>query len=117
MDMTTSQTAGWRAARGQCHGNHGDTQSARAGTGRTIRPDPNGRAVQVCLDDENGKSKCTMMSDAQYGKAYQNNPGVDAPAAGATAGQGGGLPMGGTITWWGIRVRVCDVSRGIDAGG
>lgn len=38
------------------------------------------------------------MSDAQYAASYKNNPGVIAPAAGASAGSGGGLAVGGAIT-------------------
>jgi RHS repeat-associated protein len=61
--------------------------------------DPDGQAVNVCLNGENGKQSCTVMSDPQYAAAIAgNNPGVDAPAAGANAGPGGGLAMGGAIT-------------------
>ncbi len=61
--------------------------------------DPDGMAVNVCLNDENGKQTCTSMSDPQYAAAIAgNNPGVNAPAVGASAGPGGGLAGGGVIT-------------------
>jgi RHS repeat-associated protein len=61
--------------------------------------DPDGQAVNVCLNDENGKQTCTVMSDPDYAAAIAgNNPGVNAPAAGANAGPGGGLAVGGAIT-------------------
>jgi RHS repeat-associated protein len=61
--------------------------------------DPTGQAVQVCANDESGKQTCVVMSDPQYAAAIAgNNPGVNAPAAGATAGPGGGLAIGGAIT-------------------
>ena len=61
--------------------------------------DPTGQAVQVCTNDESGKQTCVVMSDPQYAAAIAgNNPGINAPAAGATAGPGGGLAIGGAIT-------------------
>jgi hypothetical protein len=65
--------------------------------------DPTGEAVQVCTNDENGKTTCVVMSDPQYAAAVAgNNPGISAPAAGATAGPGGGLALGGSITCGGV---------------
>ena len=61
--------------------------------------DPTGQAVQVCTNDQSGKQTCVVMSDPQYAAAIAgNNPGINAPAAGATAGPGGGLAIGGAIT-------------------
>src|SRR5438067_2618131 len=43
------------------------------------------------------------MSDPQYAAAIAgNNLGINAPAAGATAGSGGGLAIGGAITCGGV---------------
>jgi RHS repeat-associated protein len=65
--------------------------------------DPTGQAVQVCTNDESGKQTCVVMSDPQYAAAIAgNNPGINAPAAGANAGPGGGLAMGGAITCGGV---------------
>ncbi len=42
--------------------------------------DPDGQAVQVCTNDENGKQSCVTMSDPDYDKARRgNNPGIVAP--------------------------------------
>ena len=61
--------------------------------------DPTGQAVQVCTNNEGGGQNCTVISDPQYAAAIAgNNPGVSAPAAGASAGPGGGLAVGGAIT-------------------
>ncbi|MGI8745809.1 MAG: RHS repeat domain-containing protein [Bryobacteraceae bacterium] len=65
--------------------------------------DPTGQAVQVCTSDESGKQTCTVLSDPQYAAAIAgNNPGINAPAAGASAGPGGGLAVGGAITCGGV---------------
>jgi RHS repeat-associated protein len=65
--------------------------------------DPTGQAVQVCTNDESGKQTCVVMSDPQYAAAIAgNNPGINAPAAGANAGPGGGLAVGGAITCGGV---------------
>jgi len=61
--------------------------------------DPNGQAVEVCTNEENGKIKCVFMLDRAYAQARAgNNPGIVAPAAGVGAGPGGGLAFGGLIT-------------------
>jgi RHS repeat-associated protein len=48
--------------------------------------DPEGRGVRVCTLDEDGKETCVNMSDPEYARVREGNPGVVLPS--------GALPMG-----------------------
>jgi RHS repeat-associated protein len=63
--------------------------------------DPDGHDVRVCVNNDNGGQNCFTVTDAQYKNLYnqQNGQqGIGLPTAGANAGAGGGLAIGGAIT-------------------
>jgi RHS repeat-associated protein len=63
--------------------------------------DPDGHDVRVCVNNGNGGQNCFTVTDDQYKNLYnqQNGQqGVGLPTAGANAGAGGGLAIGGAIT-------------------
>jgi|GEM_PF-1334368 len=57
--------------------------------------DPDGHLVVICTNDEDGKQKCTTVSDRDYYNAVNkgNNPGINAPKW----GQSGDITCGGVV--------------------